>query len=296
MDIGVSRFNKIIDLTLETSSGSKLVIKCPRHGRKPNIEINGCYSMRGFLPSFNITVKNLYLDLQTEQYSKITVEAGYAGTTKGSTATFKGTILSIYQESPGPEGSTVIQCKLGILQDWLDATVSLNYDPQTSISDILDAIKNKLGAADVKLGDKARTLTTKEPFMFDGSAREAMMKLQKHFEDEKLIVFMREDKLYAELIGEGDNDGVKVLQYLSAPPQPNTGGSNGVYYTTVTAPWMPDLNLYDKLQIPSKVYIYKFGLVGNKDKKTQNIQVTTLSFHFGTTSNANSMTVQGPIA
>lgn len=294
MDIGISRFNKIIDLTLETSSGKKMVIKCPRHGRKPSIEINGCYSMRGFLPSFNVTVKNLYLDLQTDQYSKITVEAGYAGTVKGSTATFKGTILTIYQAQPGPEGETVIQCQQGIMQEWLDATVSLNYDPGTSISDILEEIKNKLGATDVKQGEKARLLTTQQPFIYDGTARGAMAKLEKQFEDKKLVVYMREATLYAEIIGEGDNTGLKILKFLSAPPQPNTGGANGAYYTTVTAPWMPDLNLYDKLQIPSRVYLYKYGVVGTG--KTQNIQVTNLDFHFGTTSSANKMTVQGPLA
>lgn len=296
MDINIARFNRIIDLKLETSDGKSIVIKCPRHGRKPSIEISGSYNSRGFLPAFNVTVKNLYLNLQTEQYSKITVEAGYAGTVKGSTVTIEGTILTIYQEEPGPEGRTVIQCQQGEMQSWLDATVQLDYEENTSITEILEAIKNKLGATDVKTGTKARTLTTKQPFKHDGTARSAMLKLESCFKDNDLVVFLRENTLYAEIMGEGDFIGIKVLKYISAPPQPNTGGSKGTYYTTVTAPWIPDLNLFDKLQIPSSVYIKNYGLVGNATNKTQNIQVTTLSFHFGTTGNVNSMTVQGPLA
>jgi hypothetical protein len=93
-------------------------------------------------------------------------------------------------------------------------------------------------------------------------------------------------------LASGDFAGIKIMEYLSAPPQPNTGGNGGVYYTTVTGPWMPDLNKFDRLIIPSRIYMKNFGLVGNG--KTQTIQVTELSFHFGTRGSVNSMTVQGP--
>lgn len=290
MALNLNRFNKIIDLTFYTSAGGRKVIRCPRNGQKPNIEINGTYTDRGYLRVFNITVKNLYLDLQTDQYAKIQVEAGY----EGNTVTIDATILSIYQEAPGPEGKTVIQCQTASLQNWLDATVDLNYPAGTSINEILEQIKTKLGATQVKAGMKARALITKEPFMHEGSARGALEKLEIMFQEEKLVLFMNKTTLYAELAGAGDFTGIKVMKYMSAPPQPNTGGKDGTYYTTVTGPWMPDLNLYDKLQIPSKVYMLNFGMVGTGT--TQNIQVSKLSFHFATTGNINSMTVQGSLA
>ena len=292
MDLTLVSFNRIIDLTLYTAAGIRREIKCPRHGRKPSIEINGTYTSRGYLASFNIAVKNLYLDLQTEQYTRIKVEAGYATDRKTNTATFEGTILTIYQEAPGPEGRTIIQCQQGKLQEWLDATVQLNYEAGAVLGEILESIKNKLKIAKVQTGIKAKMLIIKEPFMHDGSARGAIEKLEKLFEEEKLVIFMLENTLYAECLSK-DHTGAKVLQYMSAPPQPNVGGANGTFYTTVTAPWMPKLHMFDKLIIPSRVYIKNFGLVGTG--KTQNIQVTGLSFHFGTTGGTNQMTVQGPL-
>lgn len=289
MALDLNRFNRIIDLVFFTTDGSMKTIRCPRHGRKPSIEINGTYTSRSYLWSFNITVKNLYLDLQIEQYAKIKVVAGY----EKNAITIEGTILTIYQEEPGPDGKTVIQCQQGKLQDWLDATGNFQFETNTAITDVLEAIKTQLKATQVKVGENAQALTLKEPFLFDGTARGAMDHLAQKFQDKGLVVFMRNTTVYANCIGDNDTVAPKVMQYMSAPPQPNTGGSNGTYYTTVTGPWMPDLNLFDKLTIPSRVYVYNYGLVGTG--KTQNIQVTQLSFHFGTTGSTNSMTVQGTL-
>lgn len=302
MALGIQNFNRIIDITFLGATttrydGSELrstvpvkKIICPRHGRKPSIEINGTFKSRSFLDAFNITVKNLYLDLQTEQYERINVTAGY----EGNTIDIEGTILTIYQEEPGPDGKTVIQCQAGNLQDWLDATVDLNYEAGTSITDILKKIQTALKVSNTISGKKAGALVLQEPFMHLGTARDGMNKLMQVFKEQKLCVFLRNKTVYAECLGDGDIIEPKVLKYISAPPQPNTGGNNGIYYTTVTAPWMPDLNLFDKLTIPSRVYKKNFGIVGTGT--TQNIQVTALSFHFGTTGNVNSMTVQGPLA
>lgn len=290
MGLELNRFNRIIDLVLYTTDGGMKTIRCPRHGRKPSIEINGTYTSRSFLESFNLTVKNFYMDLQTEQYARIKVVAGY----ENKTIEFEGTILTIYQEEPGPDGKTVIQCKWGKLQDWLDASGNFQFDAGASITDVLEAIKNQLKATQIKTGDNAKALTLKEPFLFNGTARGAMDHLAEMFQDKGLVVILRDTTLYANCIGDNDTVAPKIMQYMSAPPQPNTGGSDGTYYTTVTGPWMPDLNLFDKLTIPSRVYIRNFGLVGTG--KTQNIQVTQLSFHFGTTGSTNSMTVQGTIA
>ena len=290
MALNLNKFNRIIDLTFYTSAGGKKVIRCPRHGQKPDIEINGTYSAKGYLPAFNITVKNLYFDLQTEQYADIDVEAGY----EGNTVTISGTILTMYQESPGPDGKTVIQCQTGKMQNWLDTTVQLNFEPGTSLPVILKQIQTKLGLTQTKPGTTATTLITKDKFMYDGDARGALKKLEEIFGDKNLVLFVRKTTLYAQCLASGDFAGIKIMEYMSAPPQPNTGGKDGVYYTTLTGPWMPDLNMFDKLVIPSRIYIRNFGVVGTG--KTQTIQVAALSFHFGTCGSTNSMTVQGPKA
>ena len=290
MALNLNKFNRIINLTFYTQSGGKKIVRCPFHGRKPDIEINGTYTAKGYLKVFNVTVKNLYFDLQTEQYAKIEVEAGY----EGNTVIIAGTILTMYQESPGPDSKTVIQCQTANLQSWLDATIQFNFEANTSLSDILKALQSKLNLTQTKLGKTASTLTIKDPFMHDGDVRGALRRLEEIFGEENLVLFVRKTTLFAECLASGDYEGIKTMEYMSAPPQPNTGGEDGVYYTTATGPWMPDLNMFDKLIIPAKIYMRNFGVVGTG--KTQTIQVTGLSFHFGTCGNVNSMTVQGPKA
>ena len=287
MGIINANFNKIIDVSFITNGiGIQRSIVCARRGRKPDIEITGTFTTRDYLPVFNVAIKNLYLDLQKEQYAKLKVSCGY----EGNTIPLVGTILTMYQESPGPEGRTIIQCQLGNLTDWLEANVQLNFEAGTSITEILNAIKSKLKATQVITGTKAKTLTLKEKFMHDGTAREAMAKLSKVFEGDQLAVFMREQTLIAICLATSDKVGEEMLQYMSAPPQENTGDEAGTYYTTITAPWMPKLQVGDVLVIPSRVYMRNFERVGTG--KTQKIQVTNINFHFGTIK-ANQMTVQG---
>lgn len=298
MAVSLERFNRIIDVSFFGASdsfdsrGFQLnalnSIVCARRGRKPTIEINGTFTTKNYMPTFNLTIKNLYLDLQGKQYSKVKIKAGY----EGQLVTIEGNILTMYQEQPGPEGRTVIQCMYGNVQQWLGAIVELQFDKGAMLSDVLNSIKTKLGATDVKKGVKAGTLSLKEPLQFTGSARQALDELKKRFEEERLSIFIRGTMICAICLTEGDSIGQAKLQYMSAPPQENTGDEAGAYYTTITAPWMPELSIGDILEIPARVYIRNFGSVGGA-AKTQKIQVTALSFHFGTTGTTNSMTVQG---
>lgn len=264
-------------------------IDCPVKGRKPSIEINGTFSSQGYLPAFNITVKNLYLNLKNQDYSTVEVEAGY----EGQTTVFTGKIYSMYQEEPGPEGKTVIQCKEGTVQPWLDATIQMTMEAGTLLTTALNQIGQKLGVYMVHAGDQVKPLQLKQRFEHDGSVRAAIEKLKNMFEGDKLDIFIRGNYLVAILLKDGqDFVNSYVLEYMSAPPQENSGGSDGTYYTTVTAPWMPELRIGDRLTIPSRTYIRNLVKVGS-DSGTQDIQVTALSFHFGTTGGVNSMTVQG---
>lgn len=283
-------YNRIIDLTLISSDGKQKVIKCPRYGRKPAIEINGSYATDNSLPAFNVTVKNLYLEIQDQNYAKLKVTAGYAD---GASDQFEGSIMSLYQESPGPEGQTVIQCYMGQVQTWLDNNVSLDYEAGTPLQTILLDLQKTLKATGVRSGQfKARYLQIKDKLEYDGPARGALSLLQQRFTDDNLVVFVRNNYLCAICAPGADYINAHNLEYLSAPPQENVGGTDGAYYTTVTAPWNPELRIGDVLRIPSKVYIRNLVQVGGASK-TQTIQVTAISFQFSTTGSANNMTVQG---
>ncbi len=286
----IPQFNRIIDLTIIGKNGNQQVIYCPRHGRKPSIEINVTYADNNSLYAFNVAVKNLYLDFVNEQYATIKLTVGYAD----NTVDMEGTILSIYQESPGPEGRTIIQCQEGKMQQWLDAAVQLYFEPGTSVKNILEQIKSKVGAHQVTMGTKASTLSLKTPFEHDGSARGALTKLQDVFKDEKLYVFLRNETLCAICIGEADYIASHKLEYISAPVQPNAGSESGdAGYTTVTAPWIPQLRNGDCLEVPAKVYQRFLTTVNKNAGDTIFIQVFKISVHFGTTGGVNQMTVQG---
>ena len=286
----IPQFNRIIELTIIGENGRQYIIECPRKGRKPNIEINVSYAANNSLYAFNVTVKNLYLDFVNEQYATIKLKVGY----EENLVEMEGTILSIYQESPGPEGRTVIQCQEGKMQQWLDAAVQLYFEPGTNIKDILEQIKSKIGAHQVTVGNKASTLSLKTPYEHDGSAREALTKLQDFFKEDKLYVFLRNDTLCAICIGEKDYIASHKLEYTSAPIQPNAGSESGdTGYTTVTAPWIPQLRIGDKLEIPAKVYMRYLTTVNKNAGGTIFIQVFKISVHFGTTGGVNQMTVQG---
>ena len=288
MAVALERFNRIINLTFYRKTGLPITIKCPTKGRKPNIEINGNFTAKSYLPAFNITVKNLYLELKGEQYTKLKVEAGY----EGNTVEFTGTIMTMFQEEPGPEGKTIIQCMYGNAQSWLDATVKMAYEKGTPLTTVLAELGKKIQVYRTRSGTTVKTLTMPERFECDGTARDAIEKLKKVFTDKNLAIFVSDNLLKAICMAKGDHIQAHTLQYMSAPPQENTGDESGTFYTTVTAPWEPKLQIGDQLIIPSRVYMRNMISVGNIKGK-QTIQVTTLSFHFGTTGGTNSMTVQG---
>lgn len=284
----LNRITQLQPLALQPTA-EYTFIDCPAKGRKPSIEITGSFTSQTYLPAFNITIKNLYLNIRDQNYSTVEVEAGY----EGRTTRFTGKIYSMYQEEPGPEGKTVIQCKEGSIEPWLDATIQMTLEAGTKLTTALNQIGQKLGVYRVEAKGNVQAFTLKQRFEHDGSVRGAIEKLKNMFDEEKLDVFPRGNYLIAIMLKDGqDFVNSYVLEYMSAPPQENTGGSDGTYWTTVTAPWMPELRIGDRLTIPSRTYIRNLLQVGNESGQ-QDIQVRALSFHFGTTGGANSMTVQG---
>jgi hypothetical protein len=282
----LQKFNRIINLTFYNDSDIPIYrIECPTKGRKPSIEINGSFYPGDTLGPFNITIKNLYLDLAGKQYSKIKVEAGYVG----NTATFEGSILTMYQDEPGPESKLIIQCQNGKLQNWLDKTVLVSYKQGSTLKEVIDDLAKRLGTYGSKVGAFTSLLTLKERFYFGGPARGAISRLQQLYQDKNLAIFIRNNVLCAIMLGKDDSIVAHTLDYVSAPPQVNAGDD---YYMTITAPWEPKLQIGDMLIVPSRVYVRNLAI--NKGiEKSKRIQVSTLSFHFGTTGGTNSMQVQG---
>ena len=289
MAINLNLFNRIINLKIYRENNKPLLLTCPTKGRKPRIELSGNFYANGDLPAFNLTIKNLYLDLKDDVYTKIEVEAGY----EGCTAKLEGSISTIYQEEPGPEGTTYIQCQEGEMADWLDTYINVSYDAGTTLNMIISQMGEKLGTKGTLVKGKAATLMTQDTFEHNGTARDACTKLKKMFQENYLVIFIRNNILTAICLSEGDFINVHTLKYMSAPLQFNTGGdSSGTYYATVSAPWDPSLQPGDMLIIPSMVY-QRYGERVGTDTGSQRIEVQSMEFHFGTCGGTNSMKVQG---
>lgn len=288
MAVNLELFNRIIKLKFIGENGKVVTVPCPTKGRKPNIELNATITPSNNLPAFNVTVKNLYLDLREDVYTKVEVEAGY----EGRTTTIEGSIIMLYQEEPGPEGTTYIQCREGGLKEWLDVYINVEFKQGDYLAQVLAGITKNLDNKGIRMGSYAQELTLPSKFVHNGTAREAIQKLEQLFIGSNLAIFTQDDVLNAVCLSSDDFIQTKTLKYISGPPQFNIADENGELWATITAPWDPTLQVGDVLIVPSKTY-QNYGRVGGTQSGTQKIHVTQISVHFGTCGGTNSMTVEG---
>lgn len=289
----IQNFNRIINLYFLDSNGNVLpnkTILCPLHGRKPNIEINGSFTQAAELGAFNIKVKNLYMDLTESAYAGIRVEAGY----EGNLISFQGSIFNMYQESPSPEGSIIIQCQIGKIYDkWVGKSLSLHISKGQKLYDVLSNIASVLGLS-VSVAPSLQTLTVNQDLYLDGSILGAVQKLKQMFSTQDLVIKARENILHAWSLKDAAGAVPRKIDYLSAPIQATAGGENGAYNVTLSARWEPQLEIGDLLMYPSKSYV-KFGVQVNSaaEQGYGRIHVYNIQFQFGTVGSANNMIVRG---
>lgn len=287
-------FNKIINLYFLDKNGLvKDSIVCPTQGRKPEIEIVGTFQPSeagGALPAFTITVTNLYTNLIGFQYPMIIIEAGY----KGNLIKFKGSIISMFTESPGPDGKTIISCYLGAVENWLNSYIDVSVTAGATLKDLITKVSDGLGFTSApQIPAELQTLTLPADFAENGTASEIIKKIYLLFPEYKLEVSELNEKLYVYSLG-SIRKGIKRVQvdYLSSPPQKNPGDQNGAYYTVFTAPWNPAVLPGVKVVFPAWQYIKFFNLV-NANIQNNAIIAQFVQVHFSTTGSINQMQVQG---
>lgn len=261
-------------------------IVCPENGRKPNITINGLFTTDECVPMFNLTIKNLYLDNIAARYPFIRVEAGY----KGNIQPFEATILYSFTESPGPEGETVIHCIQANAPAWLSTTLKIDLKEGFAFSDALDAIAGALGAK-TSPSEGVKSLVSKDKFVFEGMAKDAIQELKKHFIPEINIKLM-EDTLYASIDAEDIGGSPIDLPFLTTPPQ-LVGGKNNSVLATIQTLWNPKIKPGSKVSFYASYYSTQSVMANVKEKLTMN--VNTVQFQFSTTKGGNQMTLTGQI-
>lgn len=293
--MGLTHWNKIINIYFLDKDGNqtKDYILCPRSGRKPEIEIVGTFypsTSGGSLPAFTITITNLYLNLLDFQYPKIKVEAGYSG----NLVSFKGSIISIFQESPGPDGKTVICCYLGTVENWLNAYVSVDLEPNTPFIQAVTEITKPLGFRGApSIPSALQSLVLPAPFVDNGMVSDVLTRLFDLFPEYEIQAVEDNNQVCIYSMGKIQTSVKTVnIDYLSSPPQKNPGGDDGAYYTAFTAPWNPAVMPGIKATFPAWKYIKYFNLV-NVNAETNAIIVQFVQLHFSTIGSVNQMQVEG---
>lgn len=299
MGLNLKYFNRIIDVYFLDDKGAiQKQILCPRKGIKPKIELVGKLLPSlsgGELPSFNLTITNLYLDFIDRNsnkalYPKIKITAGYAN----SAIQIVGTVVSMFQEEPGPDGKTVIICQNGNLNNWLDSYVDIDLEQGSSFSDVITSVSKGLGFTGTPIIPAAiKNVSLPGKFACNGTASYVLEQFFKLFPEKQLRVTEENNLLYIYCVGD-EVAGTKTvdIEYLSSPPQKNVGGANGAYYTTFSAPWNPDVKPGVKVTFPAWAYTKYFKAVNTNNGKNA-IIVQSVDIHFSTVDKINQMQVQG---
>ena len=284
--MGVTYWNKVIDLEfLDANKLPVSAIKCPRFGRKPSIEVTGELFPTLAGNGFNVAVKNLYLDNIMRGAQKIRMTAGYAGSEKLS---LEGDICYIHQESPAPEGKTIIQCMPVSIASWVTKAITLNFDKGYTLESALSRISKELGFKKPIISPNAMQLTSNEALQFQGTCQNALERLKQSFSNVQLANMG--DVIQAYIIGDTDGMIIHDIPFLSAPPEIKAGTGSSISGATVTALWNPSLKPGDIIRFNTNFYQSALYLKSLAQEKTT-LQISQLSFHFATIGSINQMTI-----
>lgn len=290
-------WNRIIDLSLKAPSklnsagafrlgagydgGENFTIKTPRTGRKPNIEISGQLTAKDYVADFEVRITNLYLaDKILSDYHEIEVTAGYEGS---MSAGLSGTILNIYNESPGPDKVTVIQCASASFNKWINATVNLELDENFKLSEAIDKITKALDFDEAFIDNEIQSMTSPTPLKINGSAKQAIVELEKLFPDTKTILSPNRISVYPK---EGKTNGKNhQLPLLIQAPQFSGGVVN------LIAPWRPEISPGDTVTFSTNYYSTQ---TIDSSKIGNTAEVVAIDFNFST-NGANEMHITGTV-
>lgn len=268
-------YNKLIDVELiDTAAKTSTFIRCPKTGRKPQIEISGTLMPMDLVNSFEVRITNFYPDDVSKNYQAVRVYAGYEN---DKSAVFEGSIVAMYTESPGPDRVTVIFCNTASMGSWSDITVQLSLDPGFTVAQAVTKIAQALNF-NVQLGKDAETKTSEIRWDYNGSARQALTELEKYFPNTQIVI--NNNRITVDMPGTVRK--TYRLPYLNTPAQFTASGC------TLMAPWDPNIKPMDLVTFPMGTYKTAQAAVVNST-----IQVQTIAFNFDTAGGTNTMTITG---
>ena len=286
--MGITYWNKIIDLYfLDENYKEIAALKCPRFGRKPNIEITGNMYSDHSIAGFNITIKNFYLDNIINRAYAMRVVAGYAASIH---IAWVGNIVYIHPQSPAPEGAVVIQCSITKSVEWLTKPITLNLDKGYTLYMALSRISKQLEFKSPVISPKAMQLTSNEALQFQGTCQNAVERIKQSFSTAYINITGDIIQAYTDK----DTKGMVIhdIPCLSAPPQITAGVGDTMSSARIIAPWMPQLKVGDIVRFNSSYY-QSTQYLKHFSQERLAIRVSNFDFHFSTVGNANQMTIYG---
>lgn len=278
-------FDKYINIDFFSDlSGSILVdsIVIPETGIKPNITLSATFVPSEVISNVEVRIVNYYPSSPLSSYKWMTIRAGYKHSELS--ATLSGQVKVAYQESPSPDGITLISMIVGNADDFLNREVNITLPGASgkSTNDILTAVKTALGSSWnlVNNGFKVQQLDN-AGFNFQGKVKDCMNAIK----DRWKIAYMVDGHDLILFIPNEGRTGEEVINisYLSSPPQATASG------ITFVSPWIPALRPGRIIQIDPLYFRQSFGAANvtiNSKLITQ-----TVSLQYNTVTNQNSMTV-----
>jgi hypothetical protein len=282
--------NKLLDKQIklylyDTEGGTGAptdIITMPAVGMKPNIGINAEFITSEVVQNPMIRLTNFYPSKPLSDYKWFQCLAGYRDSPDW--AGFEGQVWIAYQESPSPDGVTLISCAIANMTDVYNAKIDLHVEKNTYLSEVFTNIKNALTdntGVQWSLENSLPDIQIPMQLDFTGYVKDLLANLKKMFgfqygyEGKTLVIYS---------INEGRTaiDPVKI-NYLSSPP---TQAAVGV---TFAAPWMPELRPGMQVYIDPVYFKQKYD--ATKVDISSTLVCQTINVEFNTVTQQNIMTV-----
>jgi hypothetical protein len=293
-------FDKIATISLFRADGSVVTIACPPGGRKPTIRLTGTMLSQDKILQVEVRVTNFVTDVPLSEYTHvagaplgtgghITVAAGYAGNVMTN---LEGEAMNAYQETPGPDGVTVLQMLVGSFTDWTTKKLNGNWAAGTPLyippaGGVLGEVANALGLTLIYYADPSLVLPCN--VSSNGLAKELIAKLKTIFakkgpHGDWSGLEVRPDG--ANLIALNRDTGtglVYELNYISLANHTAAGYN-------IQAPWVPAIRPQDTVKVDPSYFRQTFGgsVVGGTGST---FRVISNAFDFCTTDDTNLMSL-----
>ena len=286
-------FNRYIHITLYGEKGI-FVLKTPKTGRKPNIEVHGLLMASDYARDVEIRITGLY-GVNLTLFSRITVNCGYVGKPG---LVFDGTISFVYTEQPGPERVTVIKCLLADAEKLINATCTINLEAGMRLDSVLQTLTIAINKAKIPQGNNAapaqwanpqidqtiKGLMSNAPLSWNGPIKDLMPDLKNRFPGAVIVVQNNQFRAIDIDNPPAFSGKTVALRFLQSPPSYTAGR------VVVTAPWEPGLSPGDQIYFPNSEFGVKDITAGTPSARWI---VLSVQFDFSTVGNQNKMVVTG---